>query len=81
MTIEHGHGNHLANEMASTAYWYAPNRARPPCRRRWPPACRCCATTKAAGCTTRHAAIRGRSVPLNAEMNEMKARAARTAEA
>ena len=21
-TIEHGHGNHLANEMASTAYWY-----------------------------------------------------------
>jgi hypothetical protein len=25
-TIEHGHGNHLANEMSSTAYWYA---ARP----------------------------------------------------
>jgi len=23
VTIEHGHGNHLANEMASTAYWYA----------------------------------------------------------
>ena len=22
VTIEHGHGNHLANEMASTAYWY-----------------------------------------------------------
>ena len=21
VTIEHGHGNHLANEMASTAYW------------------------------------------------------------
>lgn len=21
-TIEHGHGNHLANEMSSTAYWY-----------------------------------------------------------
>ncbi len=22
-TIEHGHGNHLRNEMSSTAYWYA----------------------------------------------------------
>ena len=22
VTIEHGHGNHLANEMASVAYWY-----------------------------------------------------------
>jgi hypothetical protein len=22
-TIEHGHGNHLCNEMSSTAYWYA----------------------------------------------------------
>jgi hypothetical protein len=23
VTIEHGHGNHLCNEMSSTAYWYA----------------------------------------------------------
>lgn len=23
VTIEHGHGNHLANEMASVAYWYS----------------------------------------------------------
>jgi Protein of unknown function (DUF2961) len=23
VTIEHGHGNHLANEYSSTAYWYA----------------------------------------------------------
>ncbi len=33
VTIEHGHGNHLANEMSSVAYWYAarPTRvARPP---------------------------------------------------
>ena len=22
VTIEHGHGNHLSNEMASVAYWY-----------------------------------------------------------
>ena len=29
VTIEHGHGNHLCNEMSSVAYWYAdqPNRA------------------------------------------------------
>jgi hypothetical protein len=33
VTIEHGHANHLANEMSSVAYWYAqkPTRiARPP---------------------------------------------------
>ena len=32
-TIEHGHGNHLCNEMSSVAYWYAaePTRvAEPP---------------------------------------------------
>src|SRR4029078_2580160 len=23
VTIEHGHGNNLANEMSSVAYWYA----------------------------------------------------------
>jgi hypothetical protein len=23
VTVEHGHGNHLANEMSSVAYWYA----------------------------------------------------------
>lgn len=32
VTIEHGHGNHLANEMSSVAYWYAeqPGAAAPP---------------------------------------------------
>jgi hypothetical protein len=33
VTIEHGHGNHLANEMASVAYWYADrptHAAQPP---------------------------------------------------
>ena len=38
VTIEHGHGNHLANEMSSVAYWYAdePAAARdcPPVRQR-----------------------------------------------
>lgn len=30
VTIEHGHGNHLCNEMSSVAYWYAerPTRVR-----------------------------------------------------
>jgi len=28
VTIEHGHGNHLCNEMASVAYWYAAEPAR-----------------------------------------------------
>lgn len=40
VTIEHGHGNHLCNEMSSTAYWYAekPYRAVkvPPVARRMP---------------------------------------------
>ena len=33
VTIEHGHGNHLDNEMSSVVYWYAekPSRVvRPP---------------------------------------------------
>ena len=28
VTIEHGHGNHLANEMSSVAYWFAGRPAR-----------------------------------------------------
>jgi len=28
VTIEHGHGNHLANEMSSVAYWYAAKPTR-----------------------------------------------------
>ncbi len=38
VTIEHGHANHLANEMSSTAYWYAekpaPAVAIPPVQQR-----------------------------------------------
>ena len=30
VTIEHGHGNHLCNEMSSTAYWYAAKPGRIP---------------------------------------------------
>jgi hypothetical protein len=40
VTIEHGHANHLANEMSSTAYWYAekpcPAVAVPPVTKRLP---------------------------------------------
>ncbi len=34
VTIEHGHGNHVCNEMSSTAYWYADK----PCRAKKVPA-------------------------------------------
>jgi hypothetical protein len=40
VSIEHGHANHLANEMSSTAYWYAENPTRvaqpPPVQQRLP---------------------------------------------
>lgn len=40
VTIEHGHGNHLRNEMSSVAYWYANKPARvatpPPVAQRMP---------------------------------------------
>ena len=40
VTIEHGHANHLANEMSSVAYWYADQPARavvpPPVQKRMP---------------------------------------------
>jgi hypothetical protein len=40
VTIEHGHGNHLANEMSSVAYWYAEKPTRvvdpPPVKQRLP---------------------------------------------
>ncbi len=40
VTIEHGHANHLANEMSSVAYWYAEQPAEvaapPPVARRRP---------------------------------------------
>lgn len=40
VTIEHGHANHLANEMSSVAYWYAQKPTRvidpPPVKQRLP---------------------------------------------
>jgi len=74
VTIEHGHGNHLANEMSSVAYWYAAQPAQvatpPPVAKRKPvlrdnqgtwlhdPANQC----------------PGKPVVLNDEMREMKKR-------
>ena len=81
VTIEHGHGNHLANEMASTAYWYA---AEPTAAAAAPPvAARLPVLRDNQGRWLHDPARRhpGRVVPLNAEMNEMKKRAARAAEA
>ena len=81
VTIEHGHGNHLANEMASTAYWYA---AEPTAAAAAPPvAARLPVLRDNQGRWLHDPAHRhpGRVVPLNAEMNEMKARAARAEKA
>ncbi|MHA1681631.1 MAG: glycoside hydrolase family 172 protein [Promethearchaeota archaeon] len=40
VTIEHGHGNHLRNEVSSVAYWYADKptsvRSPPPMKKRLP---------------------------------------------
>ncbi len=40
VTIEHGHGNHLCNEVSSVAYWYADKptsvKAPPPVEKRMP---------------------------------------------
>lgn len=40
VTIEHGHGNHLCNEMSSVAYWYAEKPTKvatpPPAKKRLP---------------------------------------------
>ena len=76
VTIEHGHGNHLANEMASTAYWYAAEpaaAAAPP-----PVAARLPVLRDNQGRWLHDPARRhpGPAVPINAEMAAMKARAA-----
>lgn len=73
VTIECGHGNHLANDMASVAYWYAAQPSKvltpPPVAKRLPvvrdPEGRW-VHNKAAQCP-------GKPVPLNAEMKKMKA--------
>ncbi|OGV49907.1 MAG: hypothetical protein A2X49_11850 [Lentisphaerae bacterium GWF2_52_8] len=72
VAIEHGHGNHLANEMSSTAYWYALKPARvvdpPPVAQRQP------VMRDEAGNWIFDPANQcpGKAVELNDEMKEMK---------
>ena len=74
VTIEHGHGNHLANEMSSVAYWYAAVPAAavdvPPVAKRQP------VRRDSLGNWLYDTAgqITSRTVPLNDEMKAMKAR-------
>ena len=75
VTIEHGHGNHLANEMASVAYWYQkePHRAFSilPVQKRQPVA-RLRERRTVDWARDRDAQTARREVALNAEMKEMK---------
>ena len=74
VTIEHGHGNHLRNEMASTAYWYAEKAtkvARPPSAKKRMPILR---NTHGNWIINKLNQCPGRPIPVNAEMKRMKAR-------
>jgi len=77
VTIEHGHGNHLANEMSSVAYWYAdrpyPAVTPPPAPQRLP----VLRDNRGNWPNDPERECPGRPVPLNAEMRRMKARWAR----
>ena len=74
VTIEHGHGNHLCNEMSSVAYWYGdrPRAAAPPpaVAQRLP------VRRDNRGRWLHDAQIQttSRTVPLNEEMKDSKAR-------
>lgn len=72
VTIEHGHGNHLANEMSSVAYWYAEKAAGacavPPVAQRLP------VERGAQGWRfDRKNQTPARKIKLNAEMKKVKA--------
>jgi hypothetical protein len=74
VTIEHGHGNHLANEMSSVAYWYADRpyaATTPPPMLQRLPVLRDSQGNWLADPAREHP---GQPVPLNAEMKRMKAR-------
>lgn len=72
VTIEHGHGNHLANEMSSTAYWYAEQPARavapPPVEKRLP----VLRDNLGRWLFDKKNQCPGRSIKLNPEMKKMK---------
>jgi len=72
-TIEHGHGNHLANEMSSVAYWYADRPTKivqpPPMAQRLP----VLRDNQRNWLYDPRNQCPGRKVPLNGEMKRMKA--------
>jgi hypothetical protein len=74
VTIEHGHGNHLANEMSSVAYWYAdrpyPARDVPPVQKRAP----VLRDNLGNWLFNPEQQTTSRTIALNAEMQEMKRR-------
>ncbi len=73
VTIEHGHGNHLRNEMSSVAYWYAarPTRiaAPPPVQKRMP----VLRDNTGRGLHDPRSQITPHEIKLNPEMKRMKA--------
>ena len=73
VTMEHGHGNHLCNEMSSTAYWYAekPTRVKavPPVAKRMP----VLQDNQGNWIYDKKNQCPGKPVPLNTEMKRMKA--------
>ena len=77
VTIEHGHGNHLQNDMSSVAYWYAarPTKvaAPPPVARRMP----VLRDNQGNWLHDKRNQCPGKPVKRTAEMRRMKARSAK----
>ncbi len=77
VTIEHGHGNHLCNEMSSVAYWYVEKPSKialpPPVAKRLP----VLRDTLGNWLYDRKNQCPGKPVPINAEMKKMKKQWAR----
>jgi len=74
VTIEHGHANHLANEMSSVAYWYANQPARaaaPPSVQKRMPVLR---DNLGRWLFDKKNQYPGKPIKLNSEMKKMKAR-------
>ncbi|MFC1452102.1 glycoside hydrolase family 172 protein [Verrucomicrobiota bacterium] len=73
VTIEHGHANHLANEMSSVAYWYASSPtgviAPPPVERRLP----VLRDSQGHWLFDKNNQCPGKRIPLTPEMKKMKA--------
>ncbi len=77
VTIEHGHGNHLANEMSSVAYWYADEPCRvvaPPSVMKRLPVLR---DNQGQWLHDKKRACPGKQIAPNNEMKKMKGRWAR----